>query len=250
MAQLTFSNTALLGTNKVGDLKCDENGYYYVCLGALEHPNSYGATYDLNPAKELLASSSPFMRQIKKGQLWGEYGHPERGSMNNDEYLRRIYTVMEKFQSHHIKEVIIDENATDVNGRKFIAIYGWIKPSGPYASYLEKQLKDKDQCVSFSIRSITNDKMKNGKLTKALVTIITWDYVGEPGLDTATKWNSPALEELDSFNFSTTELKSLLTQQKAMGLGMESSSNRMVDTLRRVESATLPKGSAPAWSAW
>ena len=170
--------------------------------------------------------------------------------MNNEEYLRRIYTVMEKFQSHHIKEVIIDENAKDVNGRKFIAIYGWVKPSGPYATYLEKQLKDKDQCVSFSIRSITNDKMRNGKLTKALVTIITWDYVGEPGLDTATKWNSPALEEFDSFNFSTTELKSLLAQQRAAGLGMESASNRMNDTLRRIESATLPKGSAPVWSTW
>lgn len=250
MAQLTFTNTALMGTNKVGDLKCDENGYYYVCLGALEHPNSYGATYDLNPAKEILAPNSPFMRQIKKGQLWGEYGHPEKDGLTNEEYLQRIYTVREKFQSHHIREVIIDENAKEVNGRKFIAIYGWIKPSGPYASYLEKQLQDKDQCVSFSIRSITNDKVKNGKLTKALVTIITWDYVTEPGLDVATKWNSPALEELNSFQFSTAQLKSLLAQQQASGLGMESSSMKIMATLRRVEAAELPKDNTPSWVNW
>nr|DAS66847.1 MAG TPA: Prohead core protein protease [Caudoviricetes sp.] len=250
MAQLMFNNTALMGTNKVGDLKSDENGYYYVCLGALEYPNSYGATYDLNPGKELLSSTSPFMRQIKKGQLWGEYGHPEKDGLTNEQYLQRIYTVREKFQSHHIREVIIDENATDVNGRKFIAIYGWVKPSGPYAQYLEKQLKDKDQCVSFSIRSLTNDKMVGGKLTKALVTIITWDYVGEPGLDVATKWNSPALEELDSYTFSTSEIKSLLAQQQASGHGLESSCAKMMETLRRVESAELPKQGKPSWVGW
>ena len=250
MAQLTFNNTALMGTNKVGDLKCDENGYYYVCLGALEYPNSYGATYDLNPGKELLSSTSPFMRQIKKGQLWGEYGHPEKDGLTNEQYLQRIYTVREKYQSHHIREVIIDENATDVNGRKFIAIYGWVKPSGPYAQYLEKQLKDKDQCVSFSIRSLTNDKMVGGKLTKALVTIITWDYVGEPGLDVATKWNSPALEELNSYTFSTSEIKSLLAQQQASGHGLESSCAKMMETLRRVESAELPKQGKPSWVGW
>lgn len=250
MAQLTFNNTALMGTNKVGDLKCDADGYYYVCLGALEYPNSYGATYDLNPAKELLASNSPFMRQIKKGQLWGEYGHPEKDGLNNEQYLQRIYTVREKFQSHHIREVIIDENAKDVNGRKFIGIYGWIKPSGPYAAYLEKQLQDKNQCVSFSIRSLTNDKLVGGKLTKTLVTIITWDYVGEPGLDAATKWNSPALEERANYTFSTGELKSLLAQQQASGHGLESSCARMMDTLRRVESAELPTQNKPAWSGW
>ena len=250
MAQLTFNNTALMGTNKVGDLKSDENGYYYVCLGALEYPNSYGATYDLNPGKELLSSTSPFMRQIKKGQLWGEYGHPEKDGLTNEQYLQRIYTVREKYQSHHIREVIIDENATDVNGRKFIAIYGWVKPSGPYAQYLEKQLKDKDQCVSFSIRSLTNDKMVGGKFTKALVTIITWDYVGEPGLDVATKWNSPALEELNSYTFSTSEIKSLLAQQQASGHGLESSCAKMMETLRRVESAELPKQGKPSWVGW
>ena len=250
MAQLTFNNTALLGTNKVGDLKSDADGYYYVCLGALEYPNSYGATYDVNPAKELLSSTSPFMRQIKKGQLWGEYGHPEKDGMTNEQYLQRIYTVREKFQSHHIREVIIDENATDVNGRKFIGIYGWVKPSGPYSKYLAEQLKDKNQCVSFSIRSLTNDKMVNGKLTKALVTIITWDYVGEPGLDVATKWNSPSLEERTTFTVSTGELKSLLAQQRASGHGMESSSARILETLRRVESSELPKQGKPAWSAW
>ena len=104
--------------------------------------------------------------------------------------------------------------------------------------------------MSFSIRSITNDKVKNGKLTKALVTIITWDYVTEPGLDVATKWNSPALEELNSFQFSTAQLKSLLAQQQASGLGMESSSMKIMATLRRVEAAELPKDNTPSWVNW
>ena len=92
--------------------------------------------------------------------------------------------------------------------------------------------------------------MVGGKLTKALVTIITWDYVGEPGLDVATKWNSPALEELDSYTFSTSEIKSLLAQQQASGHGLESSCAKMMETLRRVESAELPKQGKPSWVGW
>lgn len=251
MGQLVFNNTALVGTNKVGNLKKDENGYYLVVLGALEYPNSYGAVYRAESARELLSPQSPFMRQIKKGQLWGEYGHPEPDGLTHDEYMRRVYVVREKFQSHHIREVYIDDQAVDVKGRKYIAIMGWIKPSGPYASYLEKQLQDPNQCVSFSIRSFTNDRVVGGKLEKYLNIIITWDYVGEPGLEPAMKWNSPALEQFTEKVFHTAALKEAILGASNSPYSSESSLSRMRESLERATryEEDQSKGNE-IWSRW
>ena len=50
----TFSCTSLMGTNKAGVLKPDENGYYTVVLGALDVYNSAGDFYPLNRLKNYL----------------------------------------------------------------------------------------------------------------------------------------------------------------------------------------------------
>src|SRR5690606_3249997 len=73
----------------------------------------------------------------------------------------------------------------------------------------------------FSVRSITmDDVMRRIKYTKEL---ITHDFVGEGGIFTASKYNSPALEEFDnSIEVTPQLLKKAIRQQKRLaGLGLE-----------------------------
>ena len=72
-----YSCTALAGTNKVGKLRADENGYREMVLGAYDFDNSAGAVYPFESAQSLFKSSSSLMRRIANGQCRGEYGHPK-----------------------------------------------------------------------------------------------------------------------------------------------------------------------------
>lgn len=223
---VTYACTALKGTNKKGILKPDENGYYEVVLGALNFYNSIGAFYPLEPAKKLFEESSSLMRRINSGALRGEMGHPKKQpGMSMRDYVSRILEIHEENVCCHIKEVRLDHDSVkDENGKPVLAIIGKVKPSGPKGQSLKESLENPDENVCFSIRSLTHDTMVNGVLQKHLKTIITWDYVLEPGLSVAKKWHAPSLEGMnDELLITAKDLVAVSKLESLGGISLESS---------------------------
>lgn len=246
----SFGCTALLGTNKAGILKCDADGYYQVVLGALNFPNSAGAIYPYgDSAKQLFKESSSFIRRINNGALRGECGHPrmQPGQTMRD-FMGRVLDIYEPNISHHIRRVWLDYDAVkDERGRRVLAIMGEVKPSGPMGAALKAALDNPSENVCFSIRSLTNDQMVGGIVHKHLKTIVTWDWVNEPGISVAKKWHAPSLESFEEdVQILPVHLAALRDQQQSMGVSFESSGGVSADEAIRSlgwEAQTLPGSS-------
>lgn len=217
----SFACTALLGTNKAGVLKPLDDGYYPLVLGALNIFNSGGAYYPYDTAKQLFIESSTLMRRIANGALRGEYGHPRpQPGQNMRDFMMRVMDIYEPNVCCHIRKVWIDYTGSvkDERGRPVVAILGEVKPSGPMGPALKESLDNPSENVCFSIRSITNDNVVGGVLHKNLKTIVTWDYVNEPGLHVAKKWHAPTLESFtEETQFIPEHLHAVDAYQKRMG---------------------------------
>jgi len=267
MSGFSLSCTALLGTNKAGTLKPDADGYYTVVLGALDVFNSGGAFYPEASAKHLFQQSSSLMRRIASGNLRGEYGHPRpQPGMSSDEWVNRVRDIYEPNVCMHIRKVTVDYTSfRNAQGQPIITIVGEVRPSGPQGPALKEQLDNRHEDVCFSIRSLTNDDFQYGRVTKHLKLIVTWDYVNEPGLAQAHKWNSPSLESRDKdtmVSYGNDEARSLAEQlilpgqimamnkrQRAMGVSMESDGGVSLESI--VEAITVePEAQRPVSARW
>ena len=197
--KICYNCTALAGTNKAGKLTPDANGYYTVILGAFDFPNSAGAIYPWKSAQKLFDASGALKRRMATGQQRGEYGHPKMTpGMTKSNFIQRICTIEETKVAFHISEVWIDkETIKTPQGRAVTAVMGKVKPSGPHGESLRAQLENPDENVAFSVRSLTRDVRLAGQTVKHMTTLVTWDYVNEPGISVATKYNNPSLESLD-----------------------------------------------------
>ncbi len=251
MNQIRFSCTSLVGTNKVGTLPKDENGYYTVVLGALNCYNSAGQYYVYEQVKALFESSSPLMRRIKRGACRGEYGHPKPIGMRPEEFAGRVLSIWEERVSHHIKEVWLDFEGKDEQGRNIVRIMGKILPNGPFGHILERQLENKDENVCFSIRSFTDDGFRNGRMERVLKTIVTWDYVNEPGISAAEKYKSPTLESFDEILTRGQLERGLELYRGAPGVAMESTISAEELFQSMGWGVTPDVGPKPAaWAGW
>lgn len=219
-----FACTSLVGVNKVGNLKKDANGYREMVIGALNVFNSAGQFYVAEQAKDLFESSSQLMRRVSRGALRGEYGHPKMlPGMSNDQFANRVMAIYEENVSHHFREITLDyERVKDEQGKPVIAIIAWVKPCGPMGPALEKSLDNPNENVCFSIRAFTDDYRERGIYKRVLKTIVTWDYVNEPGISVAEKFKAPALESLLERNISRGELERGLQVATATGMAQES----------------------------
>lgn len=194
-AQFSIGSTALMGTNKTGSIPKNEDGSWRVVLGALNFKNSRGEIYTGVSGREILRPGTGLHRRIENAQCRGEYGHPKRdGMMNDNQWLSRICTIEETRVCHLHKEVWLD--TMQYQGQSVLSFLGDIITEGPYGDTLERQLGNVDSNVAFSIRSITQDAFVMGVNNKTLIEVAAWDYVNEPGLSIATKYNNPALESM------------------------------------------------------
>ncbi len=203
MAIVKYSATKLQSIGKNGILKPDENGYYDLVIGGLNAINSAGELYTLEGAKELFDRSSIFMRRISNGAVKSEVGHPKRLSgMTDDEFLHRIIRIEETNVCAHISDIWLNESFGRDNPRlgrpNLVAIMGKVAPAGPKGDALAKALENKKENVMFSIRALTQDNMIRSVNHRVLKAIFTFDWVTEPGIDIANKWDAPALESLDN----------------------------------------------------
>lgn len=249
-----FACTALAGSNLVGNLKADSDGYYEMVVGALNVFNSAGQFYVYEEAKELFKSSSQLMRRVSRGALRGEYGHPKPiPGQSNEQFANRVMSVYEENACCHHKEITLDfDRVKDSNGRPVIAIISKVFPSGPMGPVLEKSLKNKNENVCFSIRAFTDDYRDNGVVKRVLKSIVTWDLVNEPGLSAAEKFKSPALESFakeDGLIISRGEIER--GTSKAIQQGIATESNLLtVDELFKTMNWVNDKELKPAYIKW
>jgi len=189
-----FACTSLQGTNKVGILPVDENGYRTMIVGALNMFNSAGELYVAQEAKELFDQSSAFMRRVNRGVLKAEYGHPKpQPGMTDRAFAARVMNIDEDRVCAHHKTLWL-EDYKGPDGKSVLAIMSKVRDTGPYGATLARSLENKDENVCFSIRAFTDDRMIGGVNHRTLRQIITFDYVNEPGMAIAEKYKSPALE--------------------------------------------------------
>jgi len=200
---VTVGCTMLAGTNKQGILKPSEDGYYTLVVGSYGTKNSGGMFYDEASGVAMFDPNSPLMRRLKKGVLFAEFKHPEpfqdllvqgkvvRQPMNDGQYLMRIRQIDDNRVCAHIRSLSIISGINE-HGQQVKLVVAEVKPYGPFKQVLQDSLDNPSINTYFSVRSITQDDMVRGiKYTRE---ISTWDFVGEGGIFTANKYNSPALE--------------------------------------------------------
>lgn len=249
MDVIKFTETVFSSKGKEGKLTPDSNGYYTVVLGALNTYNSVGEYYTAEGALQLFENSSHLMRRIKNGALYSELGHPKKlPGMTLDQFYHRVITIDETNVCGHISEVILDFNYgkdhPELNNSDLIAIIGKVKPAGSQANALQIALENPKQNTAFSVRGLTENRYRNGRVERILTNIITWDYVIEPGISIATKAHSPGLESIakEEINIvdvlNTTVDKDVLKNiiKKNMShVSMEDSHNIYNDILSKLE---------------
>lgn len=203
MSNFVYRCTRLDGTDKKGVLTPDENGYYTICVGALDHKSK-----NINPktgeneyysslgADKFFAPGTLFNQRIAGGFIKAEYGHPSKQPGQTDmEFLERNIRIDEKSVCAVFGEIwLVPDYIDPLTNEKCVGIMAKVKPAGPYGKFLEEDLKTKGMNVCFSIRSLTTRQVINGKNCKVLHTVITFDYVNEPGITCAEKLVSPSLE--------------------------------------------------------
>lgn len=228
MASVVYQNTALIGTTKVGRLNCDPSGYYDVVLGAFNAANSGGAWYDVASARASFEDNLEFMRRIKSGSMYGENGHPTPvPGMTKQDWLLRIMTIEQLNRSHHIREIVMDDTVfKNADGTPMLAVFGRIKPSGPHAQTLADSLENEHENTAFSLRSITNDRYDpyRGCMVKIMRKPVTYDYVIEPGMAIATKYNTPSLESIQTEVFTEEHIDLAVKRAQELFSGMEAAS--------------------------
>lgn len=245
-----FTMTALAGTNKVGTMKVLDGGYREVVLGGLNVYNSRNDYYPFEPAKALFQESSQLMRRISSGSLRGENGHPKwLPNMSEQQYVQRILQIWEENISHHIRAIRLDfENYKDKEGRPFIAVIGEVCPSGAKGDQLERSFSNPHENVCFSVRSLTEDTRERGRCTKVIRNLVTWDLVNEPGIASATKWNSPSLESL-SEDLVITPASLNRSFESTNGRGLESMALTPAE-LYKSFNWEIPESNRPKWFGW
>lgn len=199
MSNLTFQ-AAVLRAGKQGIIKPDANGYYTQCIGGLDIENAAGVTYASEKAKSLFLESSSLMRRVKSSALRGEVGHPRRGPehANFNAWMNRLNDIYEPNVCVYWSEITLDEsygrNNPYLNRPNMIGIMAKYRPGGAHGHILERDLADPLANVSFSIRAFSIPRTTLGKPYYDLQSIVTWDYVNEPGIAQAQKMLSATME--------------------------------------------------------
>ena len=195
--KIYFTPNRLPLDNKV--LEQDDRGYSKLALGAFNVFNSAGAFYTMNGIEDIFKDkSSSLLRRLSRGMLKSETGHPKfEPGMTQDMFFSRVGRIEETKVCAHIRdlELVYTKDDSEFPGSPMVIVYGWIKPTGPFADALQKALDNPDENIAFSIRSYTKDYTKpNGITYKDILQIHTWDWVTEPGIFGASKWRTLGVE--------------------------------------------------------
>ncbi len=256
LSSVRFTCTALANSPKTGMLKPDADGYYETILGGLNVYNSVGEYYTAEGARELFANNGLLRKRIEKGRLRSEYGHPKQLPGESDQaFMNRIFLINEDRVCGHFKEVYLDDTRVKYdNGQPAIVIVGKVKPAGPFGKCLQESLDNQNENVCFSIRAFTDDKMIRGTNHRTLKTIVTWDYVNDPGIPTAEKWKSPSLEnyntkDLMDMRLGRGQIERMVNSIGGTGIAQESA-KMTIDELMCSMGWDINRNDKPAFCNW
>lgn len=219
---VSYSNTSLVDLGKKGLLKKTPDGYYIVCVGALDYPNNMNDIYDGKHYRDSLFNPhGVFQRRMSKGVLYGEWNHPKREpNMGRNEWFSRLLDISEDRICCHIRKVEVVDGLVDRHGNRFCGVVVELKPLGPFGNALQSILDTPDVNSFFSVRSFTQDTPLSGMsggFLKRMQECVTFDFVTEGGIEAAQKHNSPGLE-----SFSTAEILEFTKPGSESGVGLES----------------------------
>ena len=233
MSQLigNYSVTTFPGKNKLDKIQTDENGYRKIILGGFNLANESGIFYPLtNQVRSLYESDSSILRKLRKGQCFSEVGHPNILNMPEHVAIQRLQQIDETNTCTHIKSISL-ESTKDENGDEVVLAYGWVKPDGAKYFVLEKGFENPDRDVAFSIRSFADMTTEGFKRVRKVFDVITYDYVNEPGIRRATKYNTAAaLEQLLDFHFTKDNLERAILES-----GKHSNESYILESLTMVK---------------
>lgn len=222
-AELKFSCSALTNYNGY-DLKAakpDENGCYEVVLGCVGAPTRANVIYEANSLINAMSDpNSRFNICLKDGILFGEWGHPDICSPDGKQDMRRLLKIDESKMSHLFTKIWIDDKPINMHGCNAFPIRAKVKPCGPYGACLEKSLQDPNINTAFSIRSLcepTTGPEAKYEYRKVDL-IVTFDAVGAPGYEIATKRYISGQESMDEIRVTRQQLEDAI----AGCCGMES----------------------------
>lgn len=241
MSVIRYTSTKLNLAN-ASKLIPDERGYYKMIIGGLNVHNAHGDFYTGDKEViELFSNSSIFIRRVESGYLYSELGHPTKlpgQSMN--EFIQRCTNIDEKNIVAHFSEIFLDFDAIKetASGSKAIAIVARFTPSGIKAEALERAINNVEANIAFSLRGFTDDvRMPNGRLSRTLRSIVTFDLVTEPGIPTANSFDTQktiGLESLAEQIVSVNDLERVVETNTTTGLATESSTLLARDLLDKI----------------
>lgn len=261
MEVLKFTETVMKNSGKKGILTPDSDGYYEMMVGALNVYNSASEFYTAGEVVHLFNSSSNFQRRVKTGALYAELGHPEREpGMSNEDFYRRMNTIKESNQCAHFSEVWLDfdygKKHPELNSPEMIGIIAKLKPAGVKALDVELAINNPKQNCAFSIRGITENKYRNGRVERTLTTVVTFDKVTEPGISVADKVMAPGLESRVIEGLNVIEVIDTVIDKKALrnmlttsltNNALESSQRAMFTDIIRVLDNPARKNILASW---
>ena len=257
MSVVKFTETVFAKQNKEGNLPApDSDGYYTVVLGGLNCYNSAGEYYVADGVVEMFQASSSFMRRIQSGSLYSEVGHPRKqAGMSYEDFYRRIIDIDDTNICGHIADITLDltygKRNSGVCNPEFIAVMGKVKPAGPKAEALRLSFENRKQNTAFSVRGLTDNTPKGGRVERKLTQIITYDHVTEPGISPACKAFVPGLEQFHVHEVSDILIDKVLMKETINFLQKENryateSNRQMYSEILKSISSPVAKG-LPQW---
>ena len=239
-ATRTYEFTYQLGQPKTKVLDKTKDGWYICNLGTLNGFNAHGEYYAVDNAKEIFfGPNSVLARKQSKGLLYGEMGHPVIApGMSKFDYYMRNMRIQEDRISHCIRNIqfVQTDTVDECDGKRgfapMIFVTGEVMPAGQYKDAVKDMLENPGLNTAFSIRSFTAQSMVNGILVKKLTNVITYDFVSEPGIPTATKFHTASSNE--SFTYNLKDLENILKHCKDLKINTLQS-NEAFEGIKAIE---------------
>jgi len=213
------------------------NGAYKVIIGAYNVWSANGWFYEMSDGvRSIYESGSVLQKRIAAGDVFVEDGHPPYvPGMDVVTYLESLMTLTESKVCGKILYISLDDKATAVPGHRepIFLVRAEVLPYGPLKDKLEKSFRDPSSNTAFSVRGLNHAKRIGGVLYKEVHTLMTYDFVGSPGISVASKssWENMTLEGLD-INLSSIDITRLKERLDSRALGATESESMLINEIR------------------
>ena len=246
MSSISFKSLAVAVPRdpKIGAVKVDDYGYTKMLIGAIGAFNSKGEYYEATKeVRQLFMGSSVLQMQIAENSLYGENGHPDLTGLDEPTAMSRFLSIREPNVCTHFRAIYLDPeyyrtSSTMQAGE--IAVIGELCPAGDKREVVAEAFNNPYANLSYSIRCITQPKLINGRVHRAIKSIITFDKVWMGGIKHSTKRNAALLPTSEARIIDTIENYGLEADINSLGDLVTSMQNN--PSKFSAESTALAKG--------